>query len=229
MSNVNETVIDARITLGLEVVLDGESRIENHAGALAGFLGSTERFRTHCRSHNEIKRVRLLSVSGDGDELVLEEYSRPPDGAALDPDVRHFRIFEADAPSEEFIAAVVRSGSSSIECEFCKRMHYGSDMATDEGQEAWEAAQRAAELCPKGHVFHDASSVSWGILRGQQAVADCPCNVMRTFENTMRDLWLVTLDYYRAVAQADCDAANDRHGQVLRIHDEELRAGMDSP
>ncbi len=211
----------------VEVVIDDEAQVMDHANALASVVDDSPRFKKYCHSYNEIAAVTLMVVDEEGTETVRQKYERPADGAPSDPDspAKKYASYAADPPSEAFIEAVlgdVSSASPGIRCEHCQRMHYGEGIKTVSQAAEYEEANEAAALDPNGHLFHEGFElVRWGMLRGKPAVVGCPCNVMTVFERSVHELRAVAVRYYKRDTVALMAEAERRRDELTDIDEAE--------
>lgn len=96
-------------------------------------------------------------------------------------------------PSDEFMRAVISSGSPTIMCEFCGRVHFATleSYLYEEG-ELEDLLAKAKENPDKYIEDASSDSIPWGRLDGGQAVWGCPCNKPRKYEDfIVRHRWII--------------------------------------
>ena len=93
-------------------------------------------------------------------------------------------VFSKEEPSEIIKNLVDGSGSTSITCEQCGRVHYDWRGEGMDGEELKDLEEKANKNSDK-YIGHDGFP-SWGNVMNKQTVVDCPCNFLSLFE---KEIW----------------------------------------
>lgn len=93
------------------------------------------------------------------------------------------KIHSEEAPSKEFMDAVVDGGGIWDECDLCGRTHFSSlDANYDYEEGEYEELCEKEAKDPDSYMEAD-GSVGYGYIDGKRAVWGCKCNGMRKYED----------------------------------------------
>jgi Zn-finger nucleic acid-binding protein len=96
-----------------------------------------------------------------------------------------YRIFSKDRPTDDFTNVIVDGASPVADCEHCGRVHFDvTGEFMDDGE--LEDLLKKQKANPKKYIARE-RQVHSGHLNGKQAVYDCPCNVLRVYEDLFWD------------------------------------------
>ena len=101
-------------------------------------------------------------------------------------------------PSEEFCDALFHAGTSDGTCELCKREHFNSEVINDEtGYNNYEEWAEKAKNEPDKYVDHGDCSVGLGWVDRHQVIYDCPCNLLKKYEDFILNHEELILEFFK--------------------------------
>jgi hypothetical protein len=120
-------------------------------------------------------------------------------------------------PSDEFVTVVTAGGGIVNTCELCGRECFEDDAhAGDWEPGELEALREKAKNDPEKYIPMD--TVRTGYFDGKQVVTNCPCNLLRPFENWIWQHRHIIADFVqrRTVRIAEDALSDEAEGEFLK-------------
>lgn len=110
--------------------------------------------------------------------------------------------------SELFMDMVCNAGAPTIDCELCGRTHFATGSQSCEDPDEIEKLRALAKKNPNGYCESDDDGISSGTLNGMQVVFDCPCHLLRKYEDFIWNERQLIVSYIKARTAKELDAAS---------------------